>query len=306
MRGVTAKKLAPLQILAAGVLWGTMGLFIHGVTETYGFTSMQIVFTRAIFSAALLALVLLARGRALFKIKLRDFWLFLGTGLASIVFFNFCYFRAIMLTSMAVAAALLYTAPIFVGLMSRIIFREALTPRKIFAMALAFAGCALTTGVVGNLGGVSVSGVLYGAGAGFGYALYSIFGRFALTRGYKPLTISFYTFAVAAVCVAPFVSPRAMLAGISAAPGRLPLLLLFALVTTVLPFICYTSGLARVAPGKASILASVEPVVAALLGVAALREKMATTAVGVAVVILSIALLQLPDKKIKTKSEDLS
>jgi drug/metabolite transporter (DMT)-like permease len=302
----TVKRLAPLQILAAGVLWGTMGLFIHRLDAAYGFTAMQIVFTRAILSAVMLAIAIFVRGCALFRIGPRDFWCFLGTGIASIVFFNFCYFRAIMLTSMAVAAALLYTAPVFVGLMSRIIFREALTPRKIFAMCAAFAGCFLTTGTVENLDEVNGAGVMYGVGAGLGYALYSIFGRFALIRGYRPLTISFYTFAVAAVGTAPFVSPRAMFAVVAAAPANVPLLLLFALVTTVLPFISYTAGLSNVTPGKASILASVEPAVAALIGVVVLRENMTQlTAIGVAVVIISVALLQIPGKKVGAKSEDL-
>ena len=38
-------------------------------------------------------------------------------------------------------------------------------------------------------------------------------------------------------------------------------------VSTVLPYLLYTAGLARIDSGKAAILASVEPVVAALVGV---------------------------------------
>ncbi|MDR3210028.1 MAG: DMT family transporter [Oscillospiraceae bacterium] len=305
MNGGAAKRLAPLQILLAGALWGTMGLFIHRLDAVFGFTSMQIVFTRAVCSAVLLALVLLTRGFAGFKLRLRDVWCFLGTGLASIVFFNFCYFRAIMLTSMAVAAALLYTAPVFVGLISRVVFREALTARKVAAMCAALVGCFLTTGIVGNLGGVNAEGVLYGVGAGLGYALYSIFSRCALDRGYRPLTIAFYTFAVAAAGTALFAAPGAMLTSVvSASPVNIALLVVFALVTTVLPFLFYTTGLQNVAPGKASILASVEPVVAALIGVAVLREKMPPlTAAGVAIVVISIALLQLPGKKTHEKEE---
>ena len=38
------------------------------------------------------------------------------------------------------------------------------------------------------------------------------------------------------------------------------------MISTVLPYLLYTAGLARIDSGKAAILASVEPVVAAWLG----------------------------------------
>jgi drug/metabolite transporter (DMT)-like permease len=205
---------------------------------------------------------------------------------------------------MAVAAALLYTAPVFVGLMSRVLFREKITVRKGVCMVVAFLGCAMTTGVLENSGPLGAEGVLYGLGAGLGYALYSIFGRFALERGYHPVTISFSTFLIAALGAVCLTSPAEIAARVADAPAHIPLLLAFAVVTTVLPFLAYTVGLARVAPGKASVLASVEPVVAAVIGIAWLREGMTVwTGVGVATVVAAIALLQLPERGKKAAPE---
>ena len=57
------------------------------------------------------AILIFIKDKNLFKIKLRDLWCFAGTGLLSIVFFNLCYFKEITITSLSVAAILLYTAP---------------------------------------------------------------------------------------------------------------------------------------------------------------------------------------------------
>ena len=62
--------------------------------------------------------------------------------------------------------------------------------------------------------------------------------------------------------------------------------------STVLPYLFYTSGLAKVESGKASIMASLEPVVASLVGVIAFGEPMtAMTAIGIFCVLGGVAIL---------------
>jgi drug/metabolite transporter (DMT)-like permease len=87
---------APFFVLAAGVLWGCMGLLVRSMSP-YGFTSMEIVFFRAVVTGILMLLFMLIGKRKELKIRLKDLWCFLGTGLASVVFFNFCYFFIIYL-----------------------------------------------------------------------------------------------------------------------------------------------------------------------------------------------------------------
>ena len=116
------KFVGPILIITAGVLWGLMGLFVRNL-DSFGITSMQIVALRAVFTAIMMAAVTLIYNRKLFRIKLRDWWCFLGTGRCSIVFFNFCYFRTITLTSLSAAAVLLYTAPVMVMIMSVFLFK---------------------------------------------------------------------------------------------------------------------------------------------------------------------------------------
>ena len=100
--------------------------------------------------------------------------------------FNWCYFNAISLSALSVAAVLLYTSPVFVMLLSALCFQEPITPRKIGALLLTFCGCVLVAGLFpAGVGSISAAAVLFGLGSGFGYALYSIFSKLALKR-YSP------------------------------------------------------------------------------------------------------------------------
>ena len=79
-----------------------------------------------------------------------------------------------------------------------------MTNRKLAALAVTFSGCALVVGVLpGMRQEYSVVGLASGLGAGFGYALYSIFGKFAL-RHYSALTVTIYTFAFASAVILPY------------------------------------------------------------------------------------------------------
>ena len=175
-----------------------MGLFVRPLNEK-GLTSWDIVFLRAVLTSVIMAVVLLIKDRKLFRIRLRDLWCFAGTGLLSIVFFNLCYFKEITITSLSVAAILLYTAPAFVMLISAVCFKERLTVKKVIALVLSFTGLIFVTGLFGGSGveRLTFPKLMIGLGAGLGYALYSIFSRYAIERGYESYTISFYTFVFA-------------------------------------------------------------------------------------------------------------
>lgn len=138
-----------------------------------GFTQMQVVAIRVTAAAIALTLYILVKDRSLLRVKLRDCWCFVGTGIISLVFFNWCYFTAIELTSLAVAAVLMYTSPIFVMLFSALLFHERITGKKVVALLMTFLGCLFVAGVFGSSDyAFSLSGILIGIGAGVGYALY--------------------------------------------------------------------------------------------------------------------------------------
>lgn len=187
------KKYLPyLNILGAAACWGCIGLFNRFLMRA-GMGAANIVVIRNFGGLVLLTLIFALRERSVFHVKAKHLPIFFGTGVVSMVFFTLCYFKCQELCSLAVSAILLYTAPAMVVLMSAAVFRERITRRKILALALALLGCSFVTGVWSGDASVTAVGVLFGLGAGFLYALYSIFAPFGL-RHYTPFTVVYWTF----------------------------------------------------------------------------------------------------------------
>ena len=254
-----------IYILLSGMLWGCMGVFVR-VLNKQGIASMDIVFLRAIVTAVAMVIFLFIFQRRMLKIHWKDFWCFLGNGIASITFFNFCYFKAIMMTSLSVAAVLLYTAPAIVMILSYILFYEAFTVRKVIAIVMTFFGCMLVTGMLGQQQAITTTGLLYGLGAGLGYAFYSIFSRYALEKGYHSLTITCYTFIVTTVVSVFFTNVSKVSMVVFSSPLYVMLTVALGLICTVAPYLLYTLGLQEVDNSHAAIIASIEPVTATVLG----------------------------------------
>ena len=280
-------KTAPFFIIAAGVCWGIIGIFSRQLA-VLGFSPVQIAFGRSFVTAAVMVLFMASTRASELAIAKRDIWMFLGTGLCSIVFFNICYFTAIQLTTLSMAAILLYTAPSIVMVLSILLFKEAFTPVKALCLVLAFAGCVLVSGL--GVGKVNIPGVLAGLGAGFGYALYSIFARYALAK-YTPFAVTTWTFVVAAAGLIGFSHAGQIAAVVLTVPEAAVLFVLLGVVSTALPFGLYTLGLNKMEAGKASILASVEPLTSTLVGVAVFHESLTAAGLGGIACILGAVVL---------------
>lgn len=282
-----------LCILGAATLWGAIAVFVKALAAA-GLTPIEITALRAFGAALLLFFYLACAKRAALRVAPRDCRYFVGTGVCSLLFFNYCYFSAIEQSSIAVAASLLYTAPMFVALLSAALLSEALTARKCLAAGATLAGCALVSGLEG---GAPVSGeaLVFGLGSGLGYALYSIFGKYALRR-YDAPTISFYTFLFASLGALPFLEPERIVNAL-AVDGALLCAGSIAALCTVLPYLLYTRGLRNMEAGKASVLATTEPLVAAFLGALCFDETLsATKLAGMGLILGAAALLNHSEK----------
>lgn len=284
------------MIAGAGILWGLISVFFK-LLSAAGLDGFQTITVRFGFSAVLLLIWLAVRSPKLLRIRRPIHLLyFVGTGILSLAAFNFCYYTAIDLAGVSVAALLLYTAPAFVIVFSRLLFGETLTRRKFAALTLTIAGCACMSGALGGALAIPMTALLFGLGSGLGYALYSIFGKLAL-RDYAPETVTVYSFAFAALGLFPLSHPGELLPRLIEPDILLPGIGL-ALLCTVGAYLLYTSGLTHVDAGQASILATVEPVVAALLGFFAFHES-ATAAklAGIVLILGAIVLASLPERR---------
>ncbi|KGP91278.1 transporter [Pontibacillus chungwhensis BH030062] len=282
---------ALVSIGVGAALWGIIGVFVTYLYDL-GFSPVQVVALRVFMATVFMSVYVAWKDRRLFRIKPSDSRYFVGTGIISIVFFNWCLFSAMEETSISIAFVLLYTAPAFVTILSKFLFQEPLTTRKISALFTTLIGCTLVIGLLPNMSGtISLYGLLLGLGSGLFYALYSIFGKYALQK-HNSLTVTVYTFLFAALAVVPF----------SGLVEMLPVLLDWKVwgfiaglgfLCTMLPFILYTKGLERVESSRASIIATIEPVVASLTGFLLFNETLTLWQyIGIAFVIGSVIMVQ--------------
>lgn len=283
-----------LSVIAAGTMWGFMGFF-RRTLDGMGLSAVGCIAVRCLFAFIFFGIVMLIKDPKLFKISLRDIWIFIGSGIVSLLIFGVCYFRAMDYMSLSAAAILLYTAPCFVILFSALLFKEKLTRRKLLAMLLAFAGCCLVSGI-GSGTVITTKGLILGLGAGICYALFSIFSRYALNRGYSNLTLNFYS-CLLAVIGATVIDGTGYFAIITSSAGNLGFSALTGCVTCFLPYLLYTHGLEGLENGQASIMASVEPVVATIVGIVIYSEPLTVmSAAGVILVLSAIVLLNIKTK----------
>lgn len=292
MESKGSSKIGTALIILAGCFWGSMGIFVRKL-GTYGFSAIQIVSIRITLAALIFSLGLLVKDRRGFKISPKDIPLFLGLGFGSILFFTVCYFTAITMMPLSTAAILLYTSPVWIMLMSIFFFHEKLNKRKLIALALAFGGCVMVSGISGE--GMTVTGLLVGLGSGIGYGLYSILGKIAL-RKYSSYTVTTYTFIFAAAGSWIISRPADMIAKFSAAPDLgflIVLCFLTALITAVIPFLLYTLGLESVEASKAGIIATIEPMVATLLGILVFSESLTImSGAGILLILAAVVILK--------------
>lgn len=285
-------------IVFAAVCWASIGLFIKKLSAL-GFSTWEMLFVKVVFATLILLLFLLCKNKSFLCLKRpKHILYFIGTGIISYTFFSLSYMFAISLTSLGVAAVLLYTSPTIVMIFSIFLFKEKLTGRKIITLFTTFVGCVLVTGLgLGDSSSMSFWGIFFGLSAGLGYALYSIFGALALKAGYNALSITFYTFLLSALFLVFFVNPLSIVKRITET-GMWPYMIFFAAITTLLPYLAYTIGLSRIKPSKASILATIEPVVAALLGILIFQEEAgALKLLGMALVLSAVLSLDNEDQK---------
>ncbi len=284
------KKLAVLYIVAAGILWGTSGIFVH-LLSPFGFTAVQMGAVRGSVSALGIAVYLLFRAPRLFRVTKKNLLLLAGSGIGMFGTAA-CYFAAIPLTSVSTAVVLMYTAPIFVLVYSVLFLGERLTRKKAFSVLCMLVGCCLVSGVIGGLR-FHPLGIFLGLLSGLSYSAYNIFTKYQMKNNCHPTSATFYCLffmAILALCGADLPKMAALTA---AAPSQiLPLMLALGVCTCLLPYLLYTLALVRLPVGTAAALSIVEPMAATVFSIACFGERLTLfSAFGILLILGAVFLL---------------
>lgn len=281
------------MILLAGVLWGSIGLFSTLMTNA-GMDTGCVAFFRVLASSVMLALLLVIKGKGfgLFRISKMGIISCVFIGLFSQAFFNICYMSTIKHGGMATAAVFLYTSPVFVAIMSRMFFHEALTRNKILAIIINIVGCMLAvTG--GDFSDVKISGyvVLVGVLAGFTYALLPVLSRTGADKE-NPFTAAFYGQLFGMILLFFMIRPYNGI-GCEFTPTVILAIVGIGIFPSALAYSAYYTGLSRIKEtSKVPVFASVETIVAALIGYIAFGQTIGFgKIIGIALVLVSIVVM---------------
>jgi DME family drug/metabolite transporter len=260
-------------VVLAALLWSTIGLFMRTLHDHYGFSALTLAFLRAGISCAISASLLLVWRRDLLRLTRTSLaWLMLY-GIVGVGVFYFVYTQAILVTSVTTAVVLLYTAPAFVALMARRVWGEPLTTRKLLVIGLAFAGCALVVRAYDLTQlGLNAVGILFGLGAGFTYALFTMFSKAGMKQ-FSTWTLMTYELFFGALFLLPFQNVHD-LAIVIQQPGAWIFLLGLVLGPTLGAITAFNLGVREVPASNASVVATIEPVMASLLAFVLLGERL--------------------------------
>lgn len=257
-------------VALAALCWGLSG-GIGGILMADGWDAFVVSFYRGAVGL-LFVLAWLAFHPYDSGLKNRRLWfwsIIAGLGIAG----NFAfYFLSIAEGSVAVAATLMYCAPVFVYLVSFIFRFEKPTALKWTAIALVLLGIVLLTGLYDiGASGVTPRGVGAGLLAGLSYTLF-IFGlKYAARYGSPPAILAIAFTVLVAILTWP--SGTAQIVAVLDTPSW-PLFAVLGVLGAGISFILYVIGLHHTTPATTSIVAMVEPVTAALFGVMVLKESL--------------------------------
>jgi drug/metabolite transporter, DME family len=258
-------------VLLAGTFWACLGLFFRAL-ESYHLPPTTIALNRALVAGLTLLAVGLLRRPDILRVRSRDLAYFGLYGLVVALFF-FVYIAAVNRGSVALASVLLYTGPVWVVLYARLRWSEPLGGAKLAALGLAVLGSALVALGSGDASAGGGWAIALGLLSGLLYGIYSLLSNEGLRRGYAPSTIVLYAMLGGALFLLPL-QDWAAVGHALGTPGAWPILLAVAWVSSLLAPVCYAAGQSRIGASTASILATVEPVVAAMLAWLLLGERL--------------------------------
>lgn len=281
-----------LLVMAAGFCWGTFGIITKFAYAATTLGPLTLAWLRLVPALPIMALVVLAKGYRVSWSR-REVGLFAAFGFCSITIFEGLYFTSFAYTTVQHAAALLYTAPAFVALLSWLVLREVLSKAKLLAVGLSILGAFLMLGVVegGDLFGSRTRlGDWLAVASGLAYSSWYIFGKI-LGRNREPAVTSLLAMSFGLVFLTPIM--------ISFEGFNMPdtllgwqLVALIAVIPTALAYLLYLAGLKLIEATRASVFAIVEPVAAAALAFLIFQETLSyDSLLGFVLIISSIVLI---------------
>jgi len=298
-----------LSIAAAAFCWGGAASLARTVFTGRMFSSPHlgpviITQTRISFSSLILTpVVLWLGGRSALALAKKDILRCFLLGIVGMSMANFFYYVAIAKTTVATAIILFYTAPVWVLVYLLARGKQRATARRVGAVAAAVVGCGLAIGIGGHahlrLNGMGLAAGLLGAVA---FAFYNIYAHGVLTQ-HERWRVLVYAF-LGATLFWMIVNPPWTIAAAHYSAGQWGFMVVFAVISVLLPFSFYFAGLQHLDATRAVVTSCLQPVFAILFAAAFIAESLHwLQAVGIVIVLAASVAIQIPDKRAKAPTD---
>lgn len=277
---------ALISVVASAACFSTLAVFTK-IAYRYGVGPLPLLTWRFVAVAVVLAAWQLVRSPKALKVSAGDIGRYSVLALSGYGAASLCFFFAVRFVGASVTTVLLYTYPAIVSLIAWVFLGEPFTWRRLAAICLTFAGCALVADVLGANGSTNLTGVALGLGAALGYAVFNVFSYRWMGRQPR-IVLMTYTFAISAVGVAAVTLFSGNSLSVATwTPPVWGLLALIVLIPTVIAVLLYLRGLGGLGAAQAAIISTFEPLFTILLAMAVLGERLSLLQWAGAVILLA-------------------
>jgi DME family drug/metabolite transporter len=203
--------------------------------------------------------------------------------------YQLCFFAGVSLAGVALGTLVAVgSGPVFAGLLGWAFLGH--RPARGWLVATAACVAGLTLLAAPDLGVGSVTGLLLALGAGLCSAAYNVAAKIQLDRGVTALEVPAGSFALGGLLLLPILATQPL--GWLAEPRGIALALYLGVATMAVANVLHALGIRGLTPGPVTTLMLADPVVATILGVAVLGERLAPVSVVGVVLVLAGLLLQ--------------
>jgi drug/metabolite transporter (DMT)-like permease len=289
---MTSRAKGILIALAGTTVWATTGIIISYLLKHYTLQPLTLAFWRdLIIASTMLLLLRVARPEAL-RITRRDIPFFLLYGFVGLAAFNGMWTFSVQFNGAAVATVLAYSSPAFTVLLARPLLKEPLTLRKLAAVTLSIVGCVFVAkAYTAEAWRVNPVGIAVGLGTGLAFAFYSLAGRWSSNRFPSPWTVTAYGFLFAATALGLTQNPDTLFT-MKAWDGW-AILIILAVGPSLAGFSLYTLSLRYLQASVASLIATLEPALTAVMAIYLLSEQLLLWQwIGAALILAAVVLVQ--------------
>lgn len=290
---MNVSKLVPLLAIFAGIMWGSVGVFVRFLTAG-GLDNGTIVCTRMFVSAFVMGLFMLIKDRSLFRFPKKAIPVMLIGSIIGSAYMNVMYNISILQLHLALSSVLLGMFALWAIFLGAFFFKEKITKRKNFCVCIALFGVLLVSGALEqtDISNVTLAGVAIGLTAALMYAINGVTTRVMGNWGMSALTINFWYFLIAAASLLPFCHWDQVANFVAASPlTSIAWLISQSLVCAIIPYVLFTIALNNMDIGLASTLELIEPAAGMTFGFLLFGETPSLLMMaGVVVVIIALAM----------------